>query len=82
MKKEKTKIEKCVERFLLKEGYRVELVKQYASKSIYHIEKNGINETIEIPYNIPDCKKYMKLIDSSFKRKEENLILKKKLETY
>ncbi len=79
MEKEKNKIEKYAEKYLLKKGYNVRLIKQYISKSIYNIEKNDIKYNIEIPSNVINVKKYMDLIDFSFHQKEKIEELKKKL---
>lgn len=51
--------EKYAERWLEKHGFEVKLTKRYQSKSIYEVTRDGIKDTVEIPYTVMKFKAYM-----------------------
>lgn len=71
MMKEKSSWEKYAEKFLEKKGFTVKLVKQYNSKTVYDVSRNGLSERLEIPCAIVDKKKYMDSVLNGFEMKEE-----------
>ena len=78
--KEKSNIERKVERGLKQAGFKVAVLKQYQTKTVYEIEKDGTNERIEVPVYVTDVKKYIKMIAQDFENIVELNKLKKVLE--
>ena len=72
MNKTKSSWEQYAERYLKKRGYKVELIKQWQSKTKYRITKDGLEYVFELPYAVADKKRYMEFIENCF---ETNKIL-------
>lgn len=72
MVKDKSKLEKYVEKYLIEKGFKVTLMKQYNSKTVYQVFRNGVESRLEVPFAVTDAKRYM---DSVFK----GLVLKEEL---
>lgn len=72
----KSSLEKYVEKYLSQKGFNVTLVKQWNSKTVYDIEKDGIKERIEIPASVVEKKRYMDMVDNSFEMKLELIKMK------
>ena len=66
-------------RFLKGKGFKVEVLKQYISKTILKVEKDGLVYSIELMDGIVDIKRYMNLILFSHKQKVEIEELRKEL---
>ena len=76
MNKNKSSWEKYVERYLKQKGFKVTLVKQWNSKTVYDVEKDGIKERLEIPVSVVEKKKYMDMVNNSFEMKREIMKMK------
>lgn len=76
MNKNKSSWEKYVERYLKQKGFKVTLVKQWNSKTVYDVEKDGIKERLEIPVSVVEKKKYMDMVNNSFEMKREVMKMK------
>ena len=76
MNKNKSSWEKYVERYLKQKGFNVTLVKQWNSKTIYDVEKDGVKERLEIPVSVVEKKKYMDMVNNSFEMKREVMKMK------
>lgn len=76
MNKNKSSWEKYVERYLKQKGFSVTLVKQWNSKTVYDVEKDGIKERLEIPVSVVEKKKYMDMVNNSFEMKREAMKMK------
>ena len=59
--KDKNKNEKFAERWFAQHGFEWKCVKQYISKTVYEISKDGLTYKWELPYGVTDAKKYMDL---------------------
>lgn len=79
MNKNKSSLEKYVEKYLSQKGFNVTLVKQWNSKTVYDIEKDGIKERIEIPASVVEKKRYMDMVINSFEMKLELVKMKSML---
>ena len=76
MNKNKSSWEKYVERYLKQKGFKVTLVKQWNSKTVYDVEKDGTKERLEIPVSVVEKKKYMDMVNNSFEMKREIMKMK------
>ena len=76
MNKNKSSWEKYVERYLKQKGFKVTLVKQWNSKTVYDVEKDGVKERLEIPVSVVEKKKYMDMVNNSFEMKREVMKMK------
>lgn len=76
MNKNKSSWEKYVERYLKQKGFKVTLVKQWNSKTVYDVEKDGIKERLEIPVSVVEKKKYIDMVNNSFEMKREAMKMK------
>lgn len=76
MNKNKSSWEKYVERYLKQKGFKVTLVKQWNSKTVYDVEKDGVKERLEIPVSVVEKKKYMDMVNDSFEMKLELIKMK------
>lgn len=77
MKKEKSIIEIKAETWLNEHGFKLEVQKQYISKTIYKIEKGGFETDLELPASVDNIKKYMESYEKDFEIKIELEKLKK-----
>ena len=59
--------EEAAIKWLNEHDYDVVLVKQYLSKLVFDVSKNGITEIFEFPKSVTDVDNYMKLFEKSFK---------------
>lgn len=66
MNKEKSKVERFVERWFTDNGYKYHVIKQYVSKTVYEWTKDGITDKFEVPYDVTNPKAYMKLCRQLF----------------
>ena len=66
-----SRIEKYAEKWFAQNGFSFELVKQYVSKTIYLISKDGISEKFELPSEATDIKGYMELFRKSFELEKQ-----------
>ena len=76
MNKNKSSWEKYVEKYLKQKGFKVTLVKQWNSKTVYDVEKDGVKERLEIPVSVVEKKKYMDMVNNSFEMKREVMKMK------
>ena len=63
--KEKNRNEKYAEKWFAKNGFEFELLKQYNSKTVYRISKDGLTYKWELPFGVIEMGKYMKLCGES-----------------
>lgn len=59
--------EEAAIKWLDEHGYNVVLKKQYLSKLVFDVSKNGVTEIFEFPKDVTDVGGYMKLFEKSFK---------------
>lgn len=69
--KEKSKVEKSIERKMKAKGFEVTMLKQYISKTIYIISKDGVEQKVEVPSNVTDTTLYANMLSELFKVSEE-----------
>lgn len=67
MIKEKSKVEKSIERKMKAKGFDITMLKQYISKTVYTISKDGIENKVEVPSNITDTTLYANMLSELFK---------------
>lgn len=72
-------IEKYAEKWFTENGFKFELVKQYMSKTVYDVHKNGITDRFHLPNEVTDPKGYMELFNKSFELLEKLEKRKKEL---
>ena len=65
--KEKNRNEKYAEKWFDKNGFEWECVKQYNSKTVYRLSKDGLTYEWELPFGVTEMGKYMKLCGESHK---------------
>ena len=53
-------------KWLDEHGYDVVLIKQYLSKLVFDVSKNGVKEKFEFPKGVIDVNGYMELFEQSF----------------
>ena len=58
---EKNRNEKFAERWFDQHGFEWKLIKQYLSKTVYEISKDGLTYKWEMPFGVTEPKKYMEL---------------------
>ena len=66
MGKEKSSVEVKAEKWMKENGFQFLVLKQYISKTIYEIEKDGFKTKFELPMSVADVKKYMELYKKDF----------------
>lgn len=71
MKKEKSSVEVKAEKWMKENGFQFQVLKQYISKTIYEIEKNGFKTKFELPMSVMNVKKYMELYKKDFETQLE-----------
>jgi hypothetical protein len=64
--KEKSKVERQAEKWLKENGFEYEIIKQYISKTIYHVLKEGREESLQLPMTVTNVKSYMNMFNRSF----------------
>jgi hypothetical protein len=69
--KEKSKVEKSIERKMKAKGFEVTMLKQYISKTIYIISKDEVEQKVEVPSNVTDTTLYANMLSELFKVSEE-----------
>jgi hypothetical protein len=67
MIKEKSKVEKSIERKMKAKGFNITMLKQYISKTVYVISKDGIEQKVEVPSNVTDTTLYANMLSELFK---------------
>ena len=67
MIKEKSNVEKSIERKMKAKGFDITMLKQYISKTVYTISKDGIEKKVEVPSNITDTTLYANMLSELFK---------------
>ena len=67
MIKEKSKVEKSIERKMKAKGFDITMLKQYISKTVYVISKDGIEKKVEVPSNVTDTTLYANMLSELFK---------------
>lgn len=77
MKKEFTKNEKYATKFLEKNGFEFEMLRQYNSKTKFMVKRDGISYVWELPAGVEDIRKYMNLFLFCHNQKVEFENLKK-----
>lgn len=65
--KEKSKVEKSIERKMKAKGFEVTMLKQYISKTIYVISKDGVEQKVEVPSNVTDTTLYANMLSELFR---------------
>lgn len=58
--KEKSKNERYAEKWFKTNDFKYKLVKQYISKTVWEISKDGLTYRWELPYDVSDIHSYMK----------------------
>lgn len=66
MSKEKSKVEKSIERKMKAKGFEITMLKQYISKTVYAISKDGVEQKVEVPSNITDTSLYANMLSELF----------------
>lgn len=66
MSKEKSKVEKSIERKMKAKGFKITMLKQYVSKTVYAISKDGVEQKVEVPSNITDTSLYANMLSELF----------------
>lgn len=79
MKKEFTKNEKYATKFLEKNGFEFEILRQYNSKTKFKVKKDGMEYIFELLAGVEDIKKYMSMFLFTHNQKVEIKNLKKEL---
>lgn len=64
--KEKSKVEKSIERKMKLKGFEITMVKQYISKTVYVISKDCVEQKIEVPSNVTDTTLYANMLSDLF----------------
>ena len=59
--KDLNKNEKVAEKYFKDHGFEYKMLKQYLSKTVYELSKDGLTYKWELPYGITEPKKYMEL---------------------
>lgn len=62
MSKEKSKVEKSIERKMKAKGFEITILKQYISKTVYVISKDGVEQKVEVPSNVTDTTLYANML--------------------
>lgn len=62
MGKEKSKVEKSIERKMKAKGFEITMLKQYISKTVYTISKDGFKQKVEVPSNVTDATLYANML--------------------
>ena len=62
MGKEKSKVEKSIERKMKAKGFEITMLKQYISKTVYTISKDGFEQKVEVPSNVTDTTSYASML--------------------
>ena len=63
---EATKNERYAEKWFKDNGFEFKLIKQYVSKTVYEVRKDGLVEKFELLNGVTDIKKYMGQFAYSF----------------
>ena len=63
---EASQAEKYAERWWKKNGFDVNLLKRYQSKSIYAVSRDGMATNVEIPYTVRKFKGFMEQFQKGF----------------
>lgn len=66
MSKEKSKVEESIEREMKAKGFEITMLKQYISKTVYAISKDGVEQKVEVPSNITDTSLYANMLSELF----------------
>lgn len=66
MSKEKSKVEKSIERKMKAKGFEITMLKQYISKTVYAISKDGVEQKVEVPSNVTDTSLYANMLSELF----------------
>lgn len=66
MGKEKSKVEKSIERKMKAKGFEITMLKQYISKTVYTISKDGFEQKVEVPSNTIDTTLYANMLSELF----------------
>ena len=77
--KTKTRNEKFAENWFTQNGFKFTMEKQFNSKTVWRVTKHALEESFELPYNVPNISKYMEQFHESFKLKEELVELRKQI---
>lgn len=64
--KEKSKVEKAIERKMKSKGFEITMLKQYISKTVYVISKDGIEQKVEVQSNVTDTTLYADMLSELF----------------
>ena len=62
MGKEKSKVEKSIKRKIKAKGFEITMLKQYISKTVYTISKDGFEQKVEVPSNVTDTTSYANML--------------------
>lgn len=63
---DKSKNELLAEQWFMDNGYGFKLEKQYVSKTVYTVQKDGLTDKFELPSEVSDMDKYMELYRKNF----------------
>lgn len=67
----KNKNEVYAEKWFEKNGFEYKLIKQYYSKTIYELSKDGLTYRWELPFGVTEMKSYM-----NFCKKDHDMMIK------
>ena len=79
MKKDFSKNEKYAMKFFKNNGFELEILKQYNSKTKFKVQKDGLSYEWELPVGVEDIKKYMSMFMYSHEQKLEIQKLKEQI---
>lgn len=66
MEKEKSSVEVKAEKWMKENGFQFLVLKQYISKTIYEIEKDGFKTKFELPMSVANVKKVYGTLQKRF----------------
>lgn len=64
--KEKSKVESDIEKKLKLKGFEITMIKQYISKTVYVISKDGVEQKVEVPLIVTDTTLYVNMLSDVF----------------
>ena len=68
--KEKNRNEKYAEKWFAKNGFECEMLKQYNSKTVYRVSRDGLSYKWELPYGVMNMDAYMTLCAQTHEMKK------------
>lgn len=66
VEREKSKVEKGAEKWFKENGFDYKIIKQYISKTIYQVSKDGVTDKCEVLAAVTNISSYMESYGRSF----------------